>query len=104
MSAISSMPRVTIGASAPIDGCGHPAVEDTDQRVVAHVFLGRNIRNGRVDQLDDEMAFVDFGMQRSGVIPVKLLGGGWTVIAIAAAKPLGADAQKDRPTKDGEVA
>ena len=66
--------------------------------------LASHIGEGAIDQLDDQMALVGFGMQRVGVIPVERLRGGGMVVAPRTAEALGADAQIDDPAQDGQMA
>ena len=55
---------------------GNPALQHTKEGGVADILLFRNIRERAIDQLDDQMALVGVGMDRFGIIPVRLLGGG----------------------------
>ncbi len=73
----------------PIDRGGNPAVEDTEQGIVADIFFRDDIGHGAVDQLNDQVALVGLGMQGVGVVPIELLGGGRVVIAVGTAKAFG---------------
>ncbi len=50
------------------------------------------------------MTFVGFSVQRFGVIPIELLGGGRVVVTERAAEALGLDTQVDRLAQDGQMA
>ena len=76
----------------PINATRDPAVEDAQQRVVAHILFFGDIAERAVDQLDDQVALVGFGMQRIRVIPVELLRGRRMVVAERATEALGTNA------------
>ena len=76
----------------PIGGLGNPAIKDGEQGIVADVFLFSHVGQGCVDQLEDQMAFIGFSMQRSRVVPVKRLRGCRPFIAAGTTKAFGVDA------------
>ena len=88
----------------PIDRGGNPAVEDTEQGIVADIFFRDDIGHGAVDQLNDQEALVGLGMQGALVVPIEFLGGGRVVIAVGTAKAFGTNAQIDGSTQDRKMA
>lgn len=87
----------------PIDAPGDPAVEEPEQGVGTHVFLGGHIAEGTIDQLHEQLTLVGFGMQRFGVIPVEALGSGGMVVAVRTAETFGSDTQIDHPAQDRQM-
>src|SRR5581483_6114997 len=61
----------------------------TVQASVADILFFGHIRERAANQLHNQMTFVGFGVQRFGVIPIELLGGGRVVVAEGAAEAFG---------------
>ena len=88
----------------PVNRGGNPAVEDAEQRIVADIFFRDHIGHGAVDQLDDQMALIGFGMQRVWVVPVKFLRGGRVIVTVRTAKAFGTNTQIDHSAQNREMA
>src|SRR5687767_6371486 len=52
----------------PINALRNPAVENARQRIICDILLGLRIREGAIDQLDNQMALVGLGVQGIRVI------------------------------------
>lgn len=79
-------------------------IHDAQQRVITDIFLGDDIADRAVEQLNDEMPFVRFGVQRVWVVPVQWLRRRRLAVTMGAAKTLGANAQVDGSPHDGQMA
>ena len=46
----------------PINACGDPAIQDTEERGNRDILLGLHIGEGTIDHLDNQMALIRLGM------------------------------------------
>ncbi len=76
----------------PVNTGGNLAIQDAQQRVITDIFPGDAIADGAVDQLNNQMPLIGFGMQRVGVVPVQLLRRGRLAVTVGTAKAFGANA------------
>ena len=91
------------GQRVPLNPGGNPAVEDAHEGVIADILLDPHIGDRTVDQLEDQMAFVGFGVESLGIIPVEELGGGRLALAPGAAQALRPDAEVDHMAQNRQM-
>lgn len=59
----------------PFHSGRNPSIQNTQQRIRRHMFLRSDIRQGAIDELDNEMSLIGVGVEHVWVIPIAYLRG-----------------------------